>query len=68
MNNQEYTRVDRDLLLEKNTYSLIHSGWDIRDAIFEMIFSNTFSYKNVWIFIEIPLKFVHKDPINIIPA
>ena len=37
-------------------------------AIFKMIFLNAFSYKNVWISIEIPLKFVPKDPISIIPA
>ena len=46
-----------------------HRGWDKMDAISKMTFFNCISLnENVWIPIEISLKFVPKGPINNIPT
>ena len=47
-----------------NTLRLQQNGHHLADDLFKYIFLN----ENVWISIEISLKFVHKGPINNIPA
>ena len=51
-------------ILTFNTLSPEQNGSHFPDDIFRFIFLN----ENVWIQIKIPLKFVHKGPINNIPA
>ena len=58
----------RYLCSDRNQH-LTHLGRDKIYAISQMTFSSAFSWmKNVWILIEISLKFVPKGPIDNIPA
>ena len=48
--------------------SLRHWGWDKMATIFQMTFWNRFSWIEIYIFIQVSLKFVPRCPITNIPA
>ena len=65
---KRYWKVIYARTFAHNQY-LTHWGRDKMAAISQTTLSNAFSWiKNVWISIEISLKFVRKDPFNNIPA